>query len=238
VLRAGASRIANALPEPRSGSLEITRLKRFLRAGDGPAAARYAEYVSRLSDADFRQLRTHGLSDRHVTLFAQTASAGAADGALRQALRIDYGVYLPDDLLALSDRIASAHSLEVRVPFVDHHLVDQLFPLPDDLRIRGSRQKWVLREAVRERLTPAHFTAPKRGFVGPTASWLRNELRQVLTDELSTARLERLGLFEPVMVERLLREHFDRTANHEGVLWGLLVFSIWHRQMVETPNPT
>jgi asparagine synthase (glutamine-hydrolysing) len=121
---------------------------------------------------------------------------------------------------------------------VDHDLVDKLFPLPDDLRIRGSRQKWVLREAVRERLTPAHFTAPKRGFVGPTASWLRNELRQVLTDELSTARLERLGLFEPAMVERLLREHFDRTANHEGVLWGLLVFSIWHRQMVETPHPT
>jgi asparagine synthase (glutamine-hydrolysing) len=172
VFRTGASALANTLPEPKSGNLTVGRIKRFLRAGDESTAQRYAQFVSRLTAPDFTSLRPGGNSARHEALFASIATDGQGESALRTALRIDYGVYLPDDILAVSDRIASAHSLEVRVPFVDHVLVEQLLRLPDRYRIRGGTQKWVLREAVRDRLTPAHFTAPKRGFVGPTASGL------------------------------------------------------------------
>jgi asparagine synthase (glutamine-hydrolysing) len=233
LVRRGVSRLAQAIPEPRNGSLSITRLKRFVRAGNGTPVERYADFVGRLGPAEFAAVRPQGRGDRHTAHFGALGAPGTADGALRSALRIDYGCYLPDDILALSDRVSSAHSLEVRVPFVDVRLVERLFTLPDHYRIRGSVQKWVLREAVRPRLTPNHFTAPKRGFVGPTASWLRNEMRAVLEDELAAARMQRLGLFDVRAIGELLQAHTTRRANHESTLWALMVFSLWHGHYVE-----
>jgi len=239
-VRGGVSRAASLIREPQNGGLGLSRAKRFLRSGGGSVASRYADFVSRLSVEDFARLRGRERNAAlHTRVFEDVLQQRGSDSAIRSALCIDYHTYLPDDLLALSDRIASAHSLEVRVPFVDHRLIDALFPLPDRLRIRRGQQKWMLREAVADRLTPAHMSAPKRGFVGPTAAWLRNELRDLLIDELSPARLSRLGLFDAPAVADWVTQHLTLRSNREGILWGLLCFSIWHRQMVEsTPRST
>jgi len=142
--------------------------------------------------------------------------------------------FLPDDILALSDRLAMAHSLEVRVPFVDHLLVEAVFPIPERVKIgRWWRTKRLLRRALRPRLPPAHLRAPKRGFVGPTSAWLRGELREMLEDELSPQRQRRLGYFQPSAVETLLHEHLSGRGNREAILWALLCFSTWHRLYVE-----
>ena len=156
---------------------------------------------------------------------------------MRPALYMDYRTYLPEDLLHLADRISMAHSLELRVPFVDHEMVEDFFPLPDRTRVGWGRPKQLLRRALRPRLPKAHFTAPKRGFVGPTAMWLRNELAEVLADELAPDRIRRLGFFDAEVVDRLRREHVERRQNHEGVLGGLLCFLTWHRVYVEAPVP-
>ena len=70
-------------------------------------------------------------------------------------------------------------------------------------------------------------------FVGPTAAWLRHELRGMIEDELAPARLQRLGYFDPTVVRGLLDDHFSRRHNRAGILWALLCFSIWHRGYVE-----
>lgn len=230
-LRAGASALAELLPEPSTGVLSVGRVKRFLRAGNTSTPQRYAQFVSRLSERDFAALRPAGDGARHEKLFAALVTVAEGESSLRTALRIDYNMYLPDDILAVSDRIASAHSLEVRVPFVDHVLVERLLPLADRYKIRGRTQKWVLREAVRERLTPQHFSAPKRGFVGPTALWLRNELQETIRDEFSSASFAGMGQFDVSTAIRLAEEHASGSANHEGVLWALLTFSVWHREL-------
>ena len=126
-----------------------------------------------------------------------------------------------------------AHSLEIRVPFVDHELVERVFPLPSRLKVGRYELKQLLKQALASRLPAAHFRAPKRGFVGPTSAWLRYELRPMLEDELSPSRLARLGFFAPSMVTRLLDEHFSGWHNRETVLWGMLCFSTWHRLYVE-----
>ena len=160
---------------------------------------------------------------------AQGRPAGLAAG-----LYFDYMTYLPDDILALSDRLGMAHGLEVRVPFVDHVLVEAVFPIPERVKIgRWWRNKRLLRRAQRPRLPAVHFQAPKRGFVGPTAVWMRRELREMLSDELSPGRQRRLGYFAPAAVETLLREHLTARQNREGILWALLCFSTWHRLYVE-----
>ena len=162
-------------------------------------------------------------------------NAGQPTG-VRAGLYLDYKTYLPDDILALSDRLSMAHSLEVRVPFVDHRLVEAAYPLADRERIGWGKPKKLLRAMLQSRLPAAHFSAPKRGFVGPTASWLRNELRPLVTDELSGERLARLGIFRPETVQQFLDVHFTGRQNREGVLWALLSFSSWYRLYVERPR--
>jgi asparagine synthase (glutamine-hydrolysing) len=234
-LRSAATRVGNSLPEPRGGGLGISRAKRFLRSGGDSLAHRYLSLQDRLGSTPLfsEQLDGDLAAGYARDSFERHGRGGPREGLVKPALYLDYKTYLPDDLLHLADRISMAHSLELRVPFVDHELVEAIFPLPDRVRVGLMRPKQLLRRALRPRLTDAHFTAPKRGFVGPTAMWLRHELSEVLADELSRDRLDRLGYFDGALVDRLRREHTDRRQNHEGLLWALLCFSAWHRGFVE-----
>jgi asparagine synthase (glutamine-hydrolysing) len=241
-LRRALSRLASALPEPRDASLGRDRIKRFLRTAEGMVSDRYLGYLTRLPDAARAALFTSRVR-REMTgraareWFRVLYRRGGEPSGVRGGLYLDYKTYLPDDLLALSDRLSMAHSLEVRVPFVDHELVRTVFPLPDRLKVGLRRGKPLLRRALRTRLPSAHFRAPKRGFVGPTASWLRNELRGLLCDELSATRMSRLGYFDTAAVEGLLGDHFAGRQNREGILWALLCFSTWHRLYLEAGAP-
>jgi len=91
----------------------------------------------------------------------------------------------------------------------------------------------LLRQALRPRLPAEHFRAPKRGFVGPTAAWLRNELSGVLADELSEDRQRRLGYFDTAAVQRALREHLTGPTESGTDSVALLCFSVWHRLYLE-----
>ncbi len=124
------------------------------------------------------------------------------------------------------------------MPLVDHVLVERIFGLPDHVKIGWWRSKRLLKRALRDRLPREHLHAPKRGFVGPTSAWLRDELRDVLGDELSADRLKRLGYFDSTTVGRLFDDHMTRRRNREGILWALLCFSTWHRLYVETAPST
>jgi asparagine synthase (glutamine-hydrolysing) len=231
-VRRAAGRLVAMLPEPRGTSLTLNRVKRYLRTGgEGSAARRYLDYLSKSTVANRRALfsgdlvaaASNGLPERFDALAREVAPSQG----LRTALTLDYKVYLPDDLLALSDRLSMAHSLEVRMPFVDHVLVEGLFALDERKRMTGREPKGLLRRALRSRIPAAHFSAPKRGFVGATASWLRHEMRDMVIDELSPTRLASLGLFQPVQLQRLVDEHLTLKQNHEGMLWALLTFVGW-----------
>jgi asparagine synthase (glutamine-hydrolysing) len=239
-----ASAAGSLLPEPRNGTLGVDRLKRFLRTGNGTVPDRFLGMLSRFSNRERLSLYSASLRARisggaATTRFRDLFSAHEAGGrgrctGLAAGLYLDYTTFLPDDILALSDRLAMAHSLEVRVPFVDHVLVEAVFPIPQRVKIgMWWQRKRLLRRALRRRLPAAHFRAPKRGFVGPTSAWLRHELREMLTDELSPERQRRLGYFDPAAVDTLLHEHFTGRQNQERILWALLCFSTWHRLYVE-----
>jgi asparagine synthase (glutamine-hydrolysing) len=238
-----ASALANRLREPQGGALGIDRLKRFLRPGRNGTAHRFFSYLRRVDDGDRDALYSMGVSE-HVERasaqnhFEQLYRGGGSPTGLRAGLYLDYKAFLPDDILALSDRLSMAHSLEIRVPLVDHVLVERIFGLPDHVKIGWWRSKQLLKRALRARVPREHLHAPKRGFVGPTSAWLRDELRGVLGDELSPDRLRRLGYFDPSAVGRFFEEHMTRQRNREGILWALLSFSVWHRlYMEDSPAP-
>jgi asparagine synthase (glutamine-hydrolysing) len=243
-LRRLAGAASRLLPEPRNGTLGVDRLKRFLRSNGRGVPDRFLGLLSRLANGERPALYRPNLratisgqaaAERFRSLFqAQGSPAGLAAGQF-----LDYQTFLPDDILALSDRLSMAHSLEVRVPLVDHELVDAVFPIPDRMKVGAWWQpKRLLKRALKARLPAEHLRAPKRGFVGPTSAWLRGELREMLRDELAAGRQQRLGYFEPETVDRLLNEHLTGKQNREGILWALLCFTVWHRLYVEGSRAT
>jgi len=237
-----ASAASQWLPDAAGGGLGVDRLKRFLRLSNGTVPDRFLGLTSRILNGERPTLYTPSLgaqiTGRAASMHFQTLfrDQGCPTG-LAAGLYLDSMTFLPDDVLALSDRLSMAHSLEVRVPFVDHVLVESMSSIPERVKIGAWwRSKRLLRRALRPRLPPAHLRAPKRGFVGPTSAWLRHELRDMLGDELSPDRQRRLGYFQSSTVDTMLREHHTARQNREGILWALLCFSVWHRLYVESPE--
>jgi asparagine synthase (glutamine-hydrolysing) len=150
-------------------------------------------------------------------------------GHVNRFLWLDQLYYLPDDILYKSDRMSMAHSLEVRPPFLDHRIVEFAARLPENLKIRGSRLKFVLRELMRDRLPRPVVKRRKEGFDIPAHHWLRTVLRPLLLDTLNENSVKQTGIFSWPAIESLIRAHLDRRANLGYHLWGLLVLFQWMR---------
>jgi asparagine synthase (glutamine-hydrolysing) len=120
-----------------------------------------------------------------------------------------------------------AVSLEVRVPYLDHSLVEFMAGVPGTLKVRGMRKKHFLRMAFRHDLPKEILHRKKSGFSLPVARWLREDLRGLLEDTLCVSRLNRDGLFDPAVIAGLKREHYTRRRDCSSILWALLMFHLW-----------
>jgi asparagine synthase (glutamine-hydrolysing) len=145
-------------------------------------------------------------------------------------LYVDQLNYLPDDILYKTDRMSMAHSLEVRPPFLDHRIVEFAARLPHDLKIRGSKLKWILRELMRDKLPASVLTRSKQGFDIPTHHWFRTILKPLLLETVNRESVEATGVFHWPAVHRAISDHLDRRANYGYHLWGLLTFFLWRKR--------
>jgi len=144
----------------------------------------------------------------------------------------DLGTYLPGDLLALADRVSMRHSLEVRVPFLDHPLVELMARAPYALKVAGRTKKVLMKAAFRGLLPDSILDRRKVGFSVPMALWLRTDLRATMQEILSETEVRRLGYLRYAEVERIKTEHLAGRTNHESRLWALMNLVGWHRQAV------
>ncbi|HCT60277.1 MAG TPA: asparagine synthase (glutamine-hydrolyzing) [Acidobacterium sp.] len=145
-------------------------------------------------------------------------------------LKFDQECYLPDDILVKSDRMSMAHSIEVRPPFLDHRLVEFAAGLPSALKIRGSRQKYLLKQLMQSKLPPSILRRKKIGFDIPAHEWFRGPLKGVLMDALEGAEAEHGDLFCFDKIYELTQQHMNRSINLGFHLWGLMVLFLWMRQ--------
>jgi asparagine synthase (glutamine-hydrolysing) len=149
---------------------------------------------------------------------------------LDRTLATDFELYLQDDLLVKADRMAMAHSLETRAPFLDTDVLALSLRMPEGLRIRGGVQKYALRQAFRDVLPSENVNRIKRGFGMPIGSWLRGHLHALTHEVLTDPSLYARGWFVRAYVEQLLDEHQGGREDHGQRLWALLVLALWLRQ--------
>jgi asparagine synthase (glutamine-hydrolysing) len=134
--------------------------------------------------------------------------------------------------------MSMAHSLEVRPPFLDHRIVEFAAALPIDMKVRGSKLKFLLKELMRDKLPPAILARRKEGFDIPAHDWLRGGLRPLLLETLAPEAVRRTGLFRAEAVEQSIRVHLERRANLGYHLWGLLTLFLWMKRWgIETLEP-
>ena len=223
------------LPDVRSGRRWIDHAKRFFATARLGPADRYAAMVTTFSPADRSRLLAPDFQwqagpDDAESLVRRVFGSGDADGVLHAAMRADLDSYLPGDLLTLADRVSMRHSLEVRVPFLDHPLVELMAAAPASLKVHGRTKKVLMREAFRGLLPASILERRKMGFSIPLALWLRTDLRATMQEILAEAEIRRLGYLRYAEVDRIKAEHLAGRANHESKLWALMNLVSWHRQ--------
>jgi asparagine synthase (glutamine-hydrolysing) len=139
---------------------------------------------------------------------------------------------LPEDILALSDRLSMQNSLELRVPFLDHPLVEFCATIPSSLKIRATTKKYLLRRVARRFLPDEVIDHRKQGFASPMTSWLRTDLRDYVRNTLAPERLATHGLFNAAAVNELIDAHMTRRETYDRQLFALMMFQKWHERFM------
>ncbi len=150
-----------------------------------------------------------------------------------RALEFDCRNLLVDQILNYSDTLSMAHSLEVRTPFLDHRLVDFMFSIPAELKMRPGETKRLLKRVAQRYLPEELITRPKEGFVEPAVYWIGDSLQELCHGYLLSGSFNRLGLLDAAYVRELvLRFARDKDFTTGKKVWNLLVFAIWESQLV------
>jgi len=209
------------------------KIREFVRGAEMYDRGRNAAWKVIFTDDEKQELLTEafrrdlGTRDpfRHVRDL-ESLAADATD--LQKAMYVDLSMFLPDCVLTQTDRMSMAVSQEVRVPILDHELVEFAATVPDRYKLRRGQTKRLVRHALSDWLPKGVLDRPKTGFTTPVPIWIRDQLRQFVMDVLSPAALRRTGLIEPSCVGRLIDEHVSGRADHARRIWSLVHFVLWH----------
>ena len=168
--------------------------------------------------------------DPYATAMALMAGSDARS-LLDRLLYVDTKTYL-HELLMKQDQMSMAASIESRVPFLDHPLVEWTARLPERLKLRGGTTKYILREAMRDVLPPEILTRGKMGFPVPIGAWFRGPFRGIIDELVLSPRALERGLFDAATIRSLVSRH-AAGEDHAERLWSLVNLEIWHRVVVE-----
>ncbi len=241
-IRRAAARVAQRIPEGTNGHHARRRAREFLSGGGSSWQDAYIGWVSYFSpflrdelySPEFRNaVEGHAAEQFLEERFAEVAGCDP----LAQASYVDLHSFLPHNVLQYGDRMSMAHALELRLPFMDHRLVEFALALPAGQKLRGRETKRLLRAAMRPLLPKKTLRRSKLGLNPPLGRWLRGELAPLVDRYLSPAAVRQRGWFRPEVVARLRAEFASGRRDFSLHLWGLLVLEEWARQYLDAGRP-
>jgi asparagine synthase (glutamine-hydrolysing) len=230
--------IAQIMPKTRTGRLSnyMRQIVRFAEASQLSPSDRYWFLASFASEKQAYAM----MKDSHFSLGIKSAGLDHLDddARLNDMLRADTQFVLPNDMLKKVDLMSMANALEVRVPFLDHHVLDFVFKLPESMKINADMRKRILQDAYREVLPKEIYQRPKKGFEMPLLDWLKTALKGELDKQLfDKEKIIAQGIFEWKEIEMLRKQLFSfNPADSPARVWGLFVFQEWFSKYFNDEN--
>jgi asparagine synthase (glutamine-hydrolysing) len=199
---------------------KTVRLARYL-------GARNAEAIYQAQTAQRHDAREFVLDDGGSSPEATPDAAFSRDDIYSTMMYVDASTYLPDDILVKVDRASMAVGLEVRVPMLDHRVVEFAWQLPLRLKVRGRTGKWLLKQVLRKYLPDSLLERPKMGFGVPVGEWVRGPLREWAESLMGEERLRREGFLNPRLAREQWLGHLAGDSTGSDSVWHMLAFQAW-----------
>ena len=229
----------NYLPDSREKKhLEyIRRLKKFTKGMSGSLAERFYGWQEICSHDIRQKLIRHHLRDKisfreGQEIISQKLNEFAGDN-INRMLYVDVKNSLPGDMLTKVDLMSMRNSLEVRVPFLDHEVVELAFEMEGNVKLKGLKRKYILMETFKDILPPMLHNRSKWGFEMPIGAWLRKELKFLIDDFLSRDFINKQGFFEYEVIDGLIKKHMSKKTDYSLQLWNLIVFQHWYKRFFQ-----
>ncbi|MCE9616339.1 MAG: asparagine synthase (glutamine-hydrolyzing) [Lentisphaerae bacterium] len=228
--------LVGRLPDQPQKKGAINMLKRFIEGSQLPAEGqhlRWQYFSSKDQDAHLFNdaFRRQAVMDPFRVLRQYLAQCDATDPVNREVY-LDTRFMMTDSVLMKVDKMSMASALEIRVPFLDHVVVEYVASLPGAWKLKGLETKHILREALTGILPPNIVRRGKQGYSLPVKHLLRTQLKDYMINLLNDSPLVRENM-NLAHVNRLIREHLDLVHNHNHVLWALMNAAIWHNRFMK-----
>jgi asparagine synthase (glutamine-hydrolysing) len=217
----------------------VLRAKTTFQALARDSVAGYFDGVSLIRETERDRLFSTGFRRElqgynAIEVLRRHAKRSPTKDPLSMIQYLDLKTYLVGDILTKVDRASMAHSLEVRVPLLDHKLVEWMSGLPPTWKLRGGTTKYIFKKAVRGLLPDDILDRTKMGFAVPLAAWFRGPLRQTISDAVLGPGLMSCGLFNPETLRDLVTQHQSGKRDHSAALWSLLMFDNFRARMEQS----
>jgi asparagine synthase (glutamine-hydrolysing) len=228
--------LIKTLPDSRDGKIleYIRRLKKFIKATKGS----FPERLLALKEVFPEEIRKNLVLDNHnngngsrdLSLGWINKLLGCYSGdRINSMLYSDLKDSLPGDMLTKVDWMSMKNSLEVRVPLLDHRVVELAFRMNGSLKLTNGKTKYILKETFKDLLPSSLYNRPKAGFEVPISRWLKTDLKFLIDQYLAKEKLREQGIFDVDIVDNLIQKHLSNKTDTSWMLWNLIVFQNWYQ---------
>jgi len=209
-----------------------------LRLVNNDKARAYDELFSIFNDEERKEMLSHEqyIKTNYPAINKEYFS-GRQD-MLKQLQAYDFRNMLPECFLMKTDRMTMARSIEARVPFLDHRLVELAFRMPSSYKLHSGKTKFILKKAFSSRLPKDIVWRSKQTFHVPLENWLNEDLKSTVSDVLNITKIYRQGILNPQQVKKVMENYDCGKLYYSRQLWALLTFQMWHNIYIDKEKPT